>query len=226
MSALKNLDDLVSIVLVGNFNPAIFQPTWLASKGLIRESEATSASIEVIHPEIAQFRAGWLHLAVTTTKFVASTADPAHRAPLRDLVMGIFELLDQTPTTRLGLNRSVHVDLTDDETWHGLGHLVAPKEPWAGILEKPGMRVLLMEGDRRDKRPGRTFFRVEPSQKFPHAAFIDVNSEYQPADPERPNGNTAYFVGCIREDWDRVIGEAQAAIETLVGHVNDRKGQT
>jgi len=129
MSALKNLDDLVSIVLVGNFNPAIFQPTWLASKGLIRESEATSASIEVIHPEIAQFRAGWLHLAVTTTKFVASTSDPAHRAPLRDLVMGIFELLDQTPTS------------------------------------------------------------------------------------------------CIREDWDRVIDEAQAAIETLVGHVNDRKGQ-
>lgn len=219
MPTAKILEDLVSIVLLGNFNPAIFQPAWLAAKGLIRESEATGATIEVIHPEIAQFRAGWLHLSVTSTRFVASTRDPAHRAPLRDLVVSTFELLDQTPTKKLGLNRSMHVDLVDEATWHALGHLVAPKAPWAGILDDAGTRTVLMQGGRKDARPGRTFIRVEPSQRFPHAGFIEVNSEYHSPDPDRPNGNTNYFVSCIRDDWDRILLEAQDAAERLVGQV-------
>ena len=66
--------------------------------------------------------------------------------------------------TALGLNRSLHIDLVDEAKWHALGHLVAPKGPWAGILEKPGMRTVLMEGQRTDGAPGRMFFRVEPSQ--------------------------------------------------------------
>lgn len=219
MSTVKTIEDLVSIVLVGNFNPAIFHPAWLAAKELIRESEATAANIEIIHPEVAQFRAGWLHLVVTTNKFVASTSDPAHHLPLRDLVVGVFELLDQTPTHRLGLNRTVHVDLGNEQAWHALGHLLAPKEPWADILEQPGMRAVLMEGVRKDARPGRTFFRVEPSQKYPHAAFIDVNNEFLPAQPDRPSGNTAFFVGCINEDWERVLKSATQATEKLVMRV-------
>jgi hypothetical protein len=212
-------EDLASIVLVGNFNPAIFQPAWLAAKGLIRESEASAAVIEVIHAEIAQYRAGWLHISVTRDRFSASTSDPACQAPLRDLVVGTFQLLEQTPVVRLGLNRSMHVDLVDDQTWHALGHLVAPKEPWAGILEKPGMRALLMEGPRTDGVPGRKFFRVEPSLKHTHAVFVDVNSEYHPDSGVSAGDNTSYFIGRIRSDWDRVMREALAGIEALVQRV-------
>jgi len=212
-------EDLFSIVLIGNFNPAIFQPAWLAAKGLIRESEASAAVIEVIHPEVAQFRAGWLYVVVTRDRFFASTSDPGCQAPLRDLVVGTFELLEQTPTARLGLNRSMHVDLVDEQTLHALGHLVAPKEPWAGILEKPGLRSLMMEAPRSDRIPGRKFFRVEPSQKHARAAFIDVNCEYHP-DPNLPAAdNTSYFLGQIRNDWDRIMREAAAGIEALVQHV-------
>jgi hypothetical protein len=223
MAALKIHEELASIVLVGNFNPAIFQPAWLASKQLIRESEATGATIELIHPEIAQYRVDWLHVSVTRERFSATTADPAHRAPLRDLVVGIFELLEQTPTVRLGINRSFHVDLRDVEKWHALGHLVAPKEPWSGILEKPGMRSLLMEAARADGAKGRTFFRVEPSQTYAHSAFIDVNSEYHP-EGERAGEATAYFVGCIRRDWDRLLGEALSGVEKLVKQVMKENG--
>ena len=44
-----------SIVFVGDFNPVILQPFWLANKGLIRESEATNAKVEVIHNEVVKF---------------------------------------------------------------------------------------------------------------------------------------------------------------------------
>ena len=215
-------EDLASIVFVGNFNPAIFQPAWLAAKGLIRESEASEAVVELIHPEVAQYRAGWLHVSVTRERFSASTLDPACHAPLRDLVVGVFELLEQTPTSRLGLNRAMHVDLLDDATWHNLGHLVAPKEPWAGILEKPGMRAVVMEGMRADRAPGRVFFRLEPSQKYAHSIFADVNSEYSPGEKAKAGELTSYFIGRVRSDWDRVMREAQAGIEKLVTVVKER----
>jgi hypothetical protein len=43
------------IVLVGNFNPTIFQPSWLVRHGLITDGAAQSADISVIHPDITAF---------------------------------------------------------------------------------------------------------------------------------------------------------------------------
>jgi len=212
-------EETASIALAGKFNPAIFQPAWLAAKGLLRESEASAATIEVIHPEVSQFRVEWLHLSVTRERFTATTSDPSHRAPLRDLVAGIFDLLDQTPTTVLGLSRAVHVDLPDEATWHALGHFVAPKEPWGDVLTKPGLRSLLMQGTRDDGLPGRMFFRVEPSLRYTHAAFLDSISEYA-ADPVRTSDVTSYFMERLAADWDRVAQEALASMEKLLGKLS------
>jgi hypothetical protein len=65
-------EDIASIVLVGSFNPAIFQPAWLAAKGLIRESESDAAVVELIHPEVAQYSAAWLHVLVTRERYARS----------------------------------------------------------------------------------------------------------------------------------------------------------
>jgi hypothetical protein len=215
MTTLKVQEDVASIVLVGNFNPAIFQPHWLASKGLIRESEADAAVIEVVHPDVAQFHAGWLDVIVTRDKFVASTSDPSHQAPLRDLVVGVFELLEHTPTTRLGLNLGVHADLGDDVHWHALGHAIAPKQPWAGIVENPGMRALLVLGQSARGGPFRVMVRVEPSQKFAHSVFVDVNHELAIAS-SREQDPTIYFVEHIRADWEETMGNALGMVERLV----------
>ena len=208
-------EDHASIVLLGNFNPAIFQPAWLAAKDLVRESEARSAVIEVIDPQIAQYRLDWMHLSVQRDRFAVTTSDPAHRVSLRDLVIGIFGLLEQTPTTRLGLNRTMHVDMKDSESFHALGHLLAPKAPWAGILDNPGMRSLLMEAPRSDGPRGKIYFTVEPSQTYPRSAFFEVNHEYH-VEPDSEQDPTAYFMKCISNDWDRVLDAAIRSIEKLV----------
>ena len=50
-----------SIVLVGAFNPAIFQPSWLELHRLIRDTEAEAAKISIITAEVAVFSIGdWL----------------------------------------------------------------------------------------------------------------------------------------------------------------------
>jgi hypothetical protein len=219
MTLPKIHEDSASIVLLGNFNPAIFQPAWLAAKGLVRESEAKHATIEVIHPDIAQYRLDWLHLSVQRERFAITTSDPSHRVSVRDLAIGIFGLLEQTPTRKLGLNRTLHVEMKDETSYHALGHLIAPKAPWTGILKQPGMKVLIMQGARNDDAPGRIHVHIEPSPKYSrYGVYFDVNSEYDEA-PDRDEDPTAYFMRCISSDWERVLAEADATIEKLVDRV-------
>jgi len=46
----------VSIVAIGSFNPAIFQPLWFSTNGLIRPEEAASATINLITNDVTAFR--------------------------------------------------------------------------------------------------------------------------------------------------------------------------
>jgi hypothetical protein len=70
-----------SIVLLGSFNPAIFQPYWFASNGLLRPDEAKEATIQVIHNQATIFTAGWLTLKVDVKSVVdgnsGSNDDPS-----------------------------------------------------------------------------------------------------------------------------------------------------
>lgn len=54
--------DEVGVVLVGSLNPAIFTPAWFALHGLLPESAAESAELEVAHPQLTRFSTDWLRL--------------------------------------------------------------------------------------------------------------------------------------------------------------------
>jgi hypothetical protein len=42
----------ISIVLLVDFNPKIFQPAWFAAQNLIRQQEADEATIHIkVHPD-------------------------------------------------------------------------------------------------------------------------------------------------------------------------------
>jgi len=97
--------EALGIVHRGNFNPAIFQPSWFAAQNLIRPQEAEAAEIEIIHPKVAAFTAGWLRLHVVEDRFHASTTQVAYFETLRDLVLGVFGILSHIPLKALGINR-------------------------------------------------------------------------------------------------------------------------
>ena len=221
-------DDTASIVLIGSFNPAIFQPAWFAAKELIREAEATAATVDMIHPEVTSFRVGWLVLNVTRERFVAMSSDAAQHVALRDLVLGTFHILEHTPTSRVGMNRSMHFSLHDEQKWHRLGNMLAPKEPWADIAIKPGLLSLVMQSNRDDEVPGRTVFRVEPSIKHRFGAYIDVNNEFvakRDADKifapssEPRSDTTPELMDLVRVQWDRTIQRSLERAQKLLERI-------
>src|SRR5437868_2212105 len=117
-------------------------------------------------------------LNVTRDKFTSMSTEKAKHIALRDLVLGKFQMLEHTPTSRLGMNRSMNFLLHDEKKWHRLGHLLAPKEPWAGFTVEPGLISMVIQSRRDDELNGRTMFRVEPSSKHRFGAFVEVNNEF------------------------------------------------
>ncbi len=204
MNQLRPEIEGATIVLIGSFNPKIFQPAWFAAEDLIRKEEAETASIEVIHHKVTSFSTDWFSLQVTDGRFTASTAQSPSYNPLQDLVLSTFRLLRHTPIHMMGLNWNFHFLMASEDAWHALGHRLAPQEPWNNILENPGMRSLTMEMVRPDAFGGYIRVRVEPSVRIHPGVFIHVNDHYQVKDPEASQGCDE-IIDILDSEWSKSL---------------------
>jgi hypothetical protein len=205
----------VSIVLLGDFNPKIFQPAWFAAQGLIRQQEADEANIDIIHPEVVSFSLEWLALQVTRERFMVSTAQQPYYRVLRDLVLGTFKLLQYTPLHKLGINTDMHFRMDSKESWHAFGHRLAPKEPWQDILKTPDMRSLTVEGQRPDKFQGYIRVQVEPSARIYPGVYFQVNDHYQ-VGTVRPGMGGDEMLTIFERAWDESLTRSRNIISTLL----------
>ncbi len=166
----------IIIVLVGDFNPKIFQPAWFAAQGLLRPSEAEAADIEIIHPEVTSFRTDWLALQVTRERFSVTTTAGVYKIHLRDLLLGTFNKLIHSPVVQLGFNYSETIKFNSESEWHDFGHFVMPKSPWKDLISHPGMMNLSVRGVRTDEYLGNV--NVTVASAYPNAAIVQVNDHY------------------------------------------------
>jgi hypothetical protein len=212
--------DGASIVMIGSFNPAIFQPRWLGAQHLIRPEEAESAKITIIQAEVADFSTEWFQLQVLQNRFVLTSADPRQYAPLRDLAGAIFAMLPQTPVTALGLNRSFHFKMPSVDSWHRIGHVLAPKDPWNSIMEGPGLRSMLIEGRRKQVDGGVLRIKVEPSTQVEYGLYVAVNEEFK--SPGNGESEAARWAAeSLAEHWDAILNFSEVAAEHLLSLVKN-----
>jgi hypothetical protein len=212
--ALRLEEDHPSIVLVGGFDPRRFQPDWFRQEKLLGQTEAEQAEIRIVAQEVAEWSTEWFDLQVTTNRFFVIAKFESRAESLRDLVVGTFQLLEHTVTTALGLNRTMHYDAGGEENWHRIGDALVPKDLWRPHLAKrPGMRTLQIEETQRgDGLPGKTIVTVQPSQKYKHGVFFDVNNEIHP----QGEVNTSFFVEVIRKHWERLQDEAKRMADDVL----------
>lgn len=204
-----------SIVLLGSFNPQIFQPSWFATEELVRKEEADNAKIEVVHREIVSFTTESFRLEVLPERVLFSTTQIHYYEPLRDLAMGTFRVLRHTPVQKMGINRDFQFRMESEEAWHSIGDRLAPKQPWNSLLEQPGLKGLSMQGARPGKYKGAIIVRVEPSTKIKPGVFITINDHY---DLDSESGHGAdLMLEALNESWkvslDRSLKIAEGIVE-------------
>jgi len=207
-----------SIVLLGVFNPKIFQPAWLAAQGLVRQEEADAADVSVVHRDVAVFTIDWAAIQVVRERFSVRPAKEGHDEEIRDLVLGIFRLLIHTPLHALGINKMAHLAIESEEAWHALGDRLAPKPPWDGILENPGMRSLTMQGRRADEFKGFTNVKIEPSMAVQPGIFVDVNDHYEVEDKKSVIGGES-IVSILENVWPDSYQKSEQILAQLKENV-------
>jgi len=215
--SLKKISDNTSIALIGSFNPQIFQPFWFSHNNLIQSTEAEAAILDVIAMDITSFRIPWLNVQVFREKFLAITADESQFFPLRDFVIGTFRILGHTPVKQMGVNRDVQFEVASEEDWHKIGHKLAPKTFWKDCLKNPGLKSLIIHGEREDEYKGEINVSVRPILEKKvienkNVVGVSYNSHFN----FEQNAIAKDILGVIEENFEPTMHKALSLSEFLI----------
>jgi hypothetical protein len=205
----RTVHQSLNIVVLGAFNPPIFQPAWLGGEGLIRPGDAENARVEIVHHEVTVFETDWLRCQVTRERFSMMTKRESHYEALRDLVASVFRLLRHTPTSVCGINHTEALRFDNRDEFDGLGWRLVPRENWEGVLERPGMARLDEVGERDDGLAG--YIRVQLEQPLDGTLEVSaqVNDHFAFSDkPEQES--TAQLSELLLERWPEIAARAAA----------------
>lgn len=215
MTTTREIDG-ASAVLLGSFNPAIFQPEWLAQQGLLAREEAKAAEVQIVSREVTQFSTELFDIQVTHEQFAASTARVPAFGMLQDLVLGIFDRLRHTPVSKMGINRDAHFRMPSEEAWHDLGHRLVDPALWDSFLKSPGMRAVVVQGLRPDERAGNVFIRVEPSVRVHPGVYMQQNDHFELGESA---DDASLALEVLRQEWAPSLDRAEEAFRRVLdGH--------
>lgn len=195
-----------AIVVVGSFNPRIFHPQWFAKNNLLPPKEAAEADIGFVNNEVAMFQTEWLNAQITNEKFVLECLDSSKDVLLRDLTLGVFTVLEHTPVAALGLNHNRHYHAPNAGRLSEVLERFAPTSPWNQVLTGPHLRVIRMEGTHTASGATKVGVKLEPSNLFEDAAFLQINQHFQLAEAaaiEREQlAESSALVERLQRNWE------------------------
>ena len=229
-----DLED-ASIVLLGDFNPSIFNPDWFSRNGVVGPQDAQLGQVDVIHPDLAQFRISDLEFSIDRKRIQVLTR-VAPLIKLLDVAMKTFtELLPHTPVAQFGINRSIHFRTGSEEVRNKIGLTLAPLGPWgewgieiakgSGEL-RGGMTSLSMQEALKHGAFRRLITAtVQPSALIPQpdGIFVGVNDHF-----ERRDGLRDSFIvfDTLNEVFQSSLDRSESIIDRVIAlkdEVNARK---
>jgi len=171
----------LSLVFIGEFNPVIISPFWLAHKGLIREEEAENAEINVIHNDVVEYNLGWVHIAINRKRCEFNTSKSPYFDAVRDLATSVFKILKETPIYSIGINHIFDLRLPDEKVYYNFGAQLTNLDIWSDGLDDPRiMNLEVIEMKRKDGLKGRYRIRISPTdKKIQYGISININDHFE-----------------------------------------------
>jgi len=218
----------VTLVLIRNFNPAIFQPAWLARHKLITDPAAETASIGIIHPDITTFSIENLFTLQVERERFSISRTIAPWVLISDLVAKIFgELLPHTPVSKLGINLHVHFDAGSEAKRNEIGQRVAPPGPWGewGKLVASGegrtrgglQSLTMIQKNVTDRPAGWLQAKIEPSVRVRggfSGIYMETNDHYEVVGPQGEDARA--IVSILQDKFDSSIKNSEKIIDQIM----------
>ena len=218
-----------AIVAIGHFNPAIFSADWLEANGLIGKDDADEAragakgTSYLVSHQVTSFETKWFALQILENQFSLTSKDVL-APPVRDLAVGIFQLVSHTPVTAVGLNFIAHFKLANEDEHHQLGDVLAPKNIWNKLYpnQAAGMANLTMRIQPSPRgEPLQTLdekrISLQPSTKYKFGAALSYNDHYDVTTAAEQNMRPAEMVASIIEkQWEVSWQDSSRVFEGLL----------
>ncbi len=215
-----------SIVLIGSLNPSIYNPDWLYRGGAITDAELADSEVNVIHPELTQFRAATFAIKVDHTRFQVETTQ-APWVSILDLITKVFgEILVHTPLTAVGINRTVHFGVGAEETRDKIGRMLAPLEPWGSFghcidqSSSPArsglLNITMRENWESDGFKGNRNVTVQPSSKITGGSGIFMNVNYHAELVNVERDGAFPIVSFANENFEAALQRAEEVIDQIM----------
>ncbi len=202
-----------NIVLIGAFEPAVLQPDWFATQGLISHEETYVAEIQMNRQDSVAFTTDLFEVKAKRDQLLVGTTHGPSFQRLTDVVSGVLALL-QPDISKVGINRDTHFALPTVEAWREIARRLAPPDSWDLLLPNPGMRSLAIQGSRPDRQPGAVLVRVEPSVRVRPGIYVQVNDHFEVSEAPSAEGR-GEAARIVVETWERSMTQA----ETICRHL-------
>ena len=211
MSIIKPERKQYSIVLVGAFNPLMFQPEWFGRNGVIPLEELEIARNSdnvlqtIITPQLTQFRISQLSITVEQNRFqIIAEKEPL--LTIKDFAVKTFENLGGLPINAYGFNYSAHYQFNSASDIHTFADKLTPKQYWSSFLgknvtgddRKGGLSSLQMYQVKENNK-GQTSIVLQKSIYFTHGIFLNSN-DHTNIDPD--DSAAEIVMGEIEKDFD------------------------
>ena len=175
-----------SVVLIGDFNPLMFQPEWFKRNGIISPEEVDIAennktSPMVISNQITMFKTSQFDIRIEQKRFqVVAEKEPF--IVLKDFVIKTFEKLGGLIITAVGFNYSAHYNIGDKSKYELIGDRLAPKKYWNDLLgdevtgtdRKSGLMSITMQKNMENDK-GHLSMILQPSAVVNTGVFLSCN---------------------------------------------------
>ncbi|WP_420618230.1 hypothetical protein [Candidatus Poriferisocius sp.] len=216
MATAQQVQQELALVVLGAFNPSIFQPSWFAQEDLIRQEEAEAAKIEIIHPEVTVFELDWLRLQVTRDRLAVHSRRESHYEATRDLLIGTLDLLRHMPTRALGVNHDLVLEYGSQDSFNQLGWELVPEDKWTPVLQRPGMVRVEEQGERTDGYDGYVRVRIEPILDGGTKVLCEVNDHFNLSNENIPSSTVTMGV-LLKDEWRNISERAAQILQHVKG---------
>lgn len=205
----------LGLVMIGAFNPKIFHPYWMKSVELFTETEAADSSMEINNNDLSIFAMDWMRFEVTQQRLTIISEQHPYFDRVVDFAAQLFRILQHTPIYVLGINHHCHFKFKDEETWHKIGHTLAPKEYWSKILKTPGMERIEITSPRDDDYAGRIMVRCDNSKRVYPGLQIHLNDHYEIGEPKEVVGADP-MVRILESQYAYSYDKSQEVVEAIL----------
>lgn len=215
-----------NIVVLGAFNPAIFSPDWLEQNQLIGPDDAKvicSSENFVVTRQITQLESETFRLLVEENKYQANCTNVAG-PHIRDLTMGVLQLLPHTPLRAMGLNFDIQYRFHDIDAYHKVGDALAPKRIWQQVVGDPDravgleqLRITVQDGKRGEelKSPNSKTISVQRGGNA-FTIRMSYNDHHELLDLPKGTIATDAALEILKEQWQDQLQVASQTFSQII----------